>query len=49
MRLVHIFFAAALLSAAMFLPGLAQAADPPPAVQAFLANIERQTRHQARL
>ena len=43
MRLVHTFFSAALLSAAALIPGIAQAADAPPAVQAFLANIERQT------
>ena len=42
MRLVHSFVVAALLSAA-WLPGMAAAADAPPAVQAFLANIERQT------
>lgn len=42
MRLAHRFFAAAMLSAA-WIPGIAEAADAPPAVQAFLANIERQT------
>lgn len=43
MRPVHRILAAAMLSAALWLPGMAQAADAPPAVQAFLSNIERQT------
>ena len=42
MKLVHKIFTAALLSSAA-LPGAAMAADAPPAVQAFLANLERQT------
>jgi hypothetical protein len=43
MRSVHKFLAFALLSTVPVLPGLAQAADVPPAVQAFLANLERHT------
>ncbi len=42
MKLFHKIFTAALLSSAA-LPGAAMAADAPPAVQAFLANLERQT------
>lgn len=41
MRPVHKLFALALI-ASTALPGLSQAADAPPAVQAFLANLERQ-------
>lgn len=43
MRLFHKMFAAAWLASAATLPGLAQAADAPAAIQAFLANLERQT------
>ena len=43
MRLFHKMFAAAWLASAAAFPGLAQAADAPAAVQAFLANLERQT------
>lgn len=43
MRLFHKMFAAAWLASATALPGLAQAADAPAAIQAFLANLERQT------
>ncbi|WP_395660216.1 hypothetical protein [Aestuariivirga sp.] len=41
MRTFHTLFALALITATA-LPGLAQAADAPPAVQAFLDNLERQ-------
>lgn len=43
MRPVHTFFALALISGTAALPAHAQTADAPPAVQAFLANLERQT------
>lgn len=43
MRLFHKMFAAACLASVAAFPGLAQAADAPPAIQAFLANLERQT------
>jgi hypothetical protein len=43
MRSVHNFLALALISATALLPGVVLAADAPPAVQAFLANLERQT------
>lgn len=43
MRPVHKFFALALLTGTAALPAYAQTADAPPAVQAFLANLERQT------
>jgi hypothetical protein len=43
MRSVHTFIAFALMSATALIPGDVQAADAPPAVQAFLANVERQT------
>jgi len=41
MRTFHTLFALALITSTA-LPGLAQAADAPPAVQAFLDNLERQ-------
>jgi hypothetical protein len=41
MRTFHTLFALALITSTA-LPGLAQAADTPPAVQAFLDNLERQ-------
>ena len=44
MRLFHkMFMIACLASAAAGLPGLAQADEPPPAVKAFLNNLERQS------
>ncbi|WP_421694654.1 hypothetical protein [Aestuariivirga sp.] len=43
MRLFHKIFTIACLSSAALLPALAHADDVPPAVLAFLANIERQT------
>lgn len=43
MRLFHKMFAIACFASAAALPGLAQAGDAPAAVQAFLANLERQT------
>lgn len=43
MRLIHSFFAFACLSSVALAPGLAHAEDVPPAVAAFLANLERQT------
>ncbi len=43
MRLFHKIFTIACLSSAALLPGLAHAEDVPPAVQAFLANLQRQT------
>ena len=48
MRLFHKIFTIACLSSAAFLPSLAHADDVPPAVQAFLANIERQTHAKPR-
>ena len=42
MRLFHKIFTIACLSSAAAFPGLAQADTAPPAIQAFLANIERQ-------
>jgi hypothetical protein len=43
MRLFHKIFTIAFLASAAGFPGLAQAADVPAAIQAFLANLERQT------
>lgn len=43
MRLFHKIFAIACLSCAAVIPGLAHADEVPPAIQAFLANVERQT------
>jgi hypothetical protein len=43
MRSVHKFFALALITGTAAFPAHAQTADAPPAVQAFLANLERQT------
>lgn len=43
MRLFHKMFALACLASVAALPGAAQAGDPPPAIQAFLANLERQS------
>ncbi len=43
MRFFHKILTVALLSAGATLPGPAQAEEAPPAVQAFLANLERQT------
>lgn len=43
MRLFHKIFTIACLTSAAFLPATAQAEDVPPAIQAFLANLQRQT------
>jgi hypothetical protein len=43
MRLFHKLFAIACMASAAVLPSHAQAADAPAAIQAFLANLERQT------
>ena len=43
MTLFHKILTAACLSSAALIPGLAQADDVPPAVQAFLDNLQRQT------
>lgn len=43
MRPVHKFFALAFITGTAALPAHAQTANAPPAVQAFLANLERQT------
>jgi hypothetical protein len=40
--MVHKYFTIACLPAALLVPGLAWADEPPPAVQALLANLERQ-------
>ncbi|MCA3561043.1 MAG: hypothetical protein IOC82_08465 [Aestuariivirga sp.] len=43
MSLIRRYLAAACLSSAALVPGLAQAQDAPPAVKAFLENLQRQT------
>lgn len=43
MKLIHKILTVACLSSAALVPGLAQADDAPPAVQAFLDNLQRQT------
>ena len=43
MKLFHKILTAACLSSVALIPGLAQADDVPPAVQAFLDNLQRQT------
>jgi hypothetical protein len=43
MKLFHKMLAVACLSSAALIPGLAHADDAPPAVQAFLDNLQRQT------
>jgi len=43
MKLIHKILTVACLSSAALLPGLAKADDAPPAVQAFLDNLQRQT------
>lgn len=43
MRPVHRIFALALIASTAAIPGLSLAAEAPPAVEAFLANLERQT------
>ena len=44
MRLFHKIFTAAFLLSAAVLPDLARADEAPPAVKAFLDNLERQTK-----
>ncbi len=47
MTLFHKMFAVACLSSAALVPGLAHAEDAPPAIKAFLDNLQRQTSTKA--